>query len=52
MKGKNEVRYCQLLALLFFAAVTCAAQALVLCSAVQCPGWLAGGRARTCTGAM
>lgn len=23
MKGKSEVRYCQLLALLFFAAVTC-----------------------------
>lgn len=42
MKGKSEVRYCQLLALLFFAAVTWAARCW--CCAVLCPGWLAGGR--------
>lgn len=43
MKGKSEVRYCQLLALLFFAAVTlsCAGAGAVLC-----PGWLAGERGR------
>lgn len=44
MKGKSEVRYCQLLALLFFAAVTLAAPVLVLRWVLCCAlaGWRAG----------